>query len=90
VHCVVGVGVDDGVLGKSLWWWSDYVACNLEQPNKICKKNIKKNIRGSTMSTRVTPRRCAHPQGEGLTLWRETLRQERGPKLETRKERRAQ
>jgi hypothetical protein len=57
---------------------------------KICKKNIKKNIRDSTMLTRVTRCRCAHPRREGHTLWRETLRRERRLELGTRKERRAQ
>jgi hypothetical protein len=27
------------VLRERLWWWSDYIACNSEHPNKIC--NIK-------------------------------------------------
>jgi hypothetical protein len=50
-HCVVGIG--DGVLGESLRWWSDYIDCNSEHPKKIAIKNIKKNIRGCTMLTRV-------------------------------------
>jgi hypothetical protein len=42
--------VGDGVLGEILWWWSYYIGYNSEHPNKICNKNIKKNIMGSTMS----------------------------------------
>jgi hypothetical protein len=64
------IGVRDNVLGESLRWWSDYIACNSDHSNKISNKNIKKNIRGNTMSTRVTQRLCAHPRWEGLTLWK--------------------
>jgi hypothetical protein len=48
------VGVGDGMFRESLRWWSDYIACNSEHPNKICNKNAKKKIRGSTVLTRVT------------------------------------
>jgi hypothetical protein len=41
-HYVVG----DGVLRESLGWQLDYIACNSERPNKICNRNIKKNVRG--------------------------------------------
>jgi hypothetical protein len=70
------------MLGESLRWWLDYIACNSEHPNKICNKNIKKNIRGSMMSTRVTRHRSAHLRWEGLTIQRETLGRQRRPKLE--------
>jgi hypothetical protein len=88
VHHVVGVS--DGVLGESLWWWSNYIVCNSDHPNEICNKNFKKNIRGSTTLTKVTRHQCAHPRWEGCTLQMDTLRQERRLKLETGKERRAQ
>jgi hypothetical protein len=68
------VGVGDGVVRESMQLWSDYIAYNSERPNKICNKNIKKNIRGIMMSIRVTRHRCGHPQWEGHTLWRETLK----------------
>jgi hypothetical protein len=58
----------EGVLGESLRRWSDYIACNLDQPNKISNKNIRKNISSSMRSTRVTRSRCAHPWREDLTL----------------------
>jgi hypothetical protein len=43
-HRVVGVG--DNVLGESLLWWSDYIVCNSEHPNKICNRKHKKEHLG--------------------------------------------
>jgi hypothetical protein len=44
VHRVVNVG--DGVLRERLRWWSDYIACNSEHPNKICNIKTSKKILG--------------------------------------------